>query len=212
MTKPVNVVKAYIDPFTGIVYADEGRSRQLSPIGFVISSGTSVGGALLHASLVGLDADDHTQYILVDGSRGFTEIPFTTATGVPTDPGDLVTKSFLDSVVVSGVAGVASLNSLTGTINLVGSGLADVSVSGNDIFVTVTGVSSVATQDKALVGAGSVTITSGTSTITVSGSDVAGSITIVSSLPPSPTEGSVVYLLPDKQFLGFIGTEWIILG
>ena len=212
MTKPTNIVNAYIDPNTGIVYADEGKSSKLNPIGFVISSGTSVGGALLHASLAGLGADDHQQYVLVDASRPFTDIPYTTSTGVPSDPGDLVTLAFLQSVVVSGTAGVASLNSLTGAINLIGSGSASFSVVGNNIYLTVSGTTSAGTLDTALLGVGTVTVISGTDTVTISGSDVAGSILRVSSLPVSPYEGQVVYLIPQKQFLGYTGNEWIVLG
>lgn len=56
-------------------------------------SGTDV-GATDHGSLTGLDDDDHTQYIPVDGSRGFTA----TVSGVtPTQDYHLATKSYVDS-------------------------------------------------------------------------------------------------------------------
>jgi hypothetical protein len=46
-----------------------------------------------HGSLAGLDDDDHTQYVLVDGTRGFTA----TVSGVdPTQGYHLATKSYVD--------------------------------------------------------------------------------------------------------------------
>ena len=48
-----------------------------------------------HGSISGLSDDDHPQYILVDGSRGFTG----TVSGVtPVLPGDLCTKGYLDII------------------------------------------------------------------------------------------------------------------
>jgi hypothetical protein len=47
-----------------------------------------------HDELYGLENDDHTQYILVDGSRGFTN----TVSGVtPVNDYDLATKAYVDS-------------------------------------------------------------------------------------------------------------------
>jgi S-adenosylmethionine/arginine decarboxylase-like enzyme len=55
----------------------------------------SSGIVLDHGSLTGLGDDDHTQYILVDGSRGFTA----TVSGVsPAEDYDLATKGYVDSV------------------------------------------------------------------------------------------------------------------
>jgi len=48
-----------------------------------------------HHDLLGLDDDDHTQYILVDGSRGFTA----TVSGVhPIQDNDLATKWYVDQI------------------------------------------------------------------------------------------------------------------
>ena len=47
-----------------------------------------------HGSISGLGDDDHTQYILVDGSRGFTS----TVSGVyPVLDSDLATKAYVDA-------------------------------------------------------------------------------------------------------------------
>ena len=49
-----------------------------------------------HGSISGLDGDDHTQYILVDGSRGFTG----TVSGVyPTVASHLTTKQYVDESI-----------------------------------------------------------------------------------------------------------------
>lgn len=62
-----------------------------------------------HGGLSGLGDDDHPQYILVDGSRGFTS----TVSGVsPTEDYHLATKSYVDGAVTSGI-GVLSHSSLT---------------------------------------------------------------------------------------------------
>lgn len=48
-----------------------------------------------HSALSGLDGDDHEQYVLVDGSRGFTG----TVSGInPILPSDLATKFYVDTV------------------------------------------------------------------------------------------------------------------
>ena len=56
--------------------------------------------AIDHGALANLTADDHTQYILVDGSR-----PFTGAIGGvdPVAGSDLATKDYVDSQVQSGI-------------------------------------------------------------------------------------------------------------
>jgi len=49
-----------------------------------------------HGDLTGLGDDDHTQYILVDGTRGFTG----TVSGIaPTDPNHLTTKQYVDDSI-----------------------------------------------------------------------------------------------------------------
>jgi hypothetical protein len=73
---------------------------------------TTVSGIIItdHGLLSGLGDDDHTQYILVDGSRGFTA----TVSGVsPTEDDHLATKSYVDGAVTSGI-GVLAHSSLTG--------------------------------------------------------------------------------------------------
>ena len=63
---------------------------------------TSFSGISDHGSLTGLEDDDHPQYILVDGSRGFTG----TVSGVdPTQSYHLTTRWYVDDLVntVSGI-------------------------------------------------------------------------------------------------------------
>jgi len=83
----------YIDPNAGfatyvededIVYVYDGSSW--SQLGFTVD----------HGSLQGLGDDDHTQYILVDGSRGFTN----TVSGVdPVAAYHLSTKYYVDDAI-----------------------------------------------------------------------------------------------------------------
>lgn len=57
------------------------------------------GGVSTHANLNGLSADDHPQYILVDGTRGFTA----TVSGIePTQDYELATKEYVDNNSGSG--------------------------------------------------------------------------------------------------------------
>ena len=71
-----------------------------------------------HGDLTGLDDDDHTQYILVDGSRGFTS----TVSGVtPVQDYHLATKGYIDTEI-SGV---------TDDIATLSGSLADVAFSGD---------------------------------------------------------------------------------
>lgn len=54
---------------------------------------TTATGTLEHDQLIGLGDDDHTQYMLTDASRGFTN----TVSGVdPTNDYDLATKAYVD--------------------------------------------------------------------------------------------------------------------
>ena len=56
-------------------------------------------GSVDHGDLTGLDGDDHTQYVLADGSRGFTS----TVSGVdPTSSYHLATKDYVDTLTISG--------------------------------------------------------------------------------------------------------------
>lgn len=73
-----------------------------------------------HGNLSGLGDDDHTQYILTDGSRGFTS----TVSGVdPVQDYHLATKYYVDETLTSGVgrAGQYSISDATEkfTVNLV---------------------------------------------------------------------------------------------
>jgi hypothetical protein len=65
---------------------------------------TQIDGLTLdHGGLTGLGDDDHTQYILVDGSRGFTS----TVSGVdPTQPYHLTTKNYLDTELATISGGI----------------------------------------------------------------------------------------------------------
>jgi len=66
------------------------------------------GGVSVHSALTGLGVDDHAQYTLVDGSRGFTS----TVSGVgPIEEYHLATKGYVDDAVVSG-AGIIHGNLL----------------------------------------------------------------------------------------------------
>jgi hypothetical protein len=61
-----------------------------------LGSGGSSGGATSHGSLLELTADDHPQYIRVDGTRGFTS----TVSGItPVQENDLATKSYVDDEI-----------------------------------------------------------------------------------------------------------------
>jgi hypothetical protein len=65
-----------------------------------ISGVTASGIVTDHGALTGLLEDDHPQYILVDGSRGFTS----TVSGVyPVEDYHLATKFYVDETVASGV-------------------------------------------------------------------------------------------------------------
>lgn len=64
--------------------------------GLEFTSSSGIASLIDHGDLSGLSDDDHPQYILVDGSRGFTS----TVSGVnPTQDNDLATKWYVDSQV-----------------------------------------------------------------------------------------------------------------
>ena len=144
MTKPTDIVRVYIDLADNSLYADVGIA-DLSLAGFILSSGTTVNGALAHSSLDSLDSDDHVQYVLVDGSRSFTN-NVSTSGSVPTASSHLTRKDYVDTISGSlqtqldavEASDVDSLNSLAGTLTLAG---ADGLTVGNDgsSIVTVTG-------------------------------------------------------------------------
>ncbi len=67
---------------------------------------TSVsGGNFDHGLLTGLDHDDHTQYILVSGTRGFTG----TVSGIdPTEDYHLTTKQYVDDAITTATGSLTS--------------------------------------------------------------------------------------------------------
>lgn len=68
------------------------------------------GGISDHGQLTGLADDDHTQYILVNGSRGFSAV----VAGVdPTADAHLATKKYVDDEIAEGV-GITDHGELTG--------------------------------------------------------------------------------------------------
>jgi hypothetical protein len=163
MVKPVNIVNLYIEVDTGTLYADTGLV-DLEDAGFVLSSGVVIDGALVHGSLIGLDADDHSGYVLVDGSRAFSDNVGMLAP-VPTTGSHLTRKDYVDSAVTSGTAGVASLNTLLGNLTLVGT--EGIGITAGGTTITISG-----TPDevaKALVGSDGITVVSGVNTDTIVG-------------------------------------------
>lgn len=58
------------------------------------------GGVTDHGALTGLGDDDHAQYILVDGSRGFTSTVSGTS---PIEGYHLATKEYVDGALSSGI-------------------------------------------------------------------------------------------------------------
>lgn len=82
---------------------------------YVYSNGQWVKMASIfdHGGLAGLLDDDHPQYILVDGSRGFTS----TVSGVyPTQSYHLVTKQYVDDEI-STISGVSDHGTLSGLLD-----------------------------------------------------------------------------------------------
>ena len=67
---------------------------------------------LNHGDLLGLDDDDHTQYILVDGTRGFTG----TVSGIyPTTDAHLTTKFYVDSQISGNVPELSNYMTIDGS-------------------------------------------------------------------------------------------------
>jgi len=94
----------------------------LQEISDFIDSGEGAGGVTSHSLLDNLLSDDHTQYILVDGARGFTGV----VPGItPTDPTHLVTKAYADALVIGGhdpvtLAGTPDYLSIAGQVITLG--------------------------------------------------------------------------------------------
>lgn len=107
--------------FTGTVSGiDPTEDAHLTTKFYVDSAITTATGSLTtdHGSLTGLTDDDHPQYILVDGSRGFTS----TVSGVdPVNSYDLTTKYYVDGEI-STLSGVLSGQIITDHGNLSGLG------------------------------------------------------------------------------------------
>jgi len=115
-------------------------------MGVILTKQPGAGGTSDHGILIGLLDDDHIQYILVDGSRGFSS----TVSGImPTESSHLVTKEYADTLSGTGQTNTAS--------NL---------GAGEGIYAQKVGVN---LQFKSLVEAGSITLTSDSDAITISG-------------------------------------------
>ena len=71
------------------------QSYHLATKKYVDDEIIAIGVTSDHGGLSGLGDDDHTQYILTDGMRGFTN----TVSGIaPVDDSDLATKAYVDSL------------------------------------------------------------------------------------------------------------------
>ena len=95
---------SYIDgtrPFTGTVGGvTPVADSDLATKGYTDDAITTATGALTtdHGSLLGLGDDDHSQYILVDGTRAFSS----TVSGVtPTLDPHLATKGYTDAAITT---------------------------------------------------------------------------------------------------------------
>ncbi len=103
-----------------------------------------VDGAIVtdHGGLTGLSDDDHTQYILVDGTRAFTGV----VSGItPTLAAHLATKGYVDGAIISDHGGLGGLGDDDHTQYSL--------VSGTRAFTgTVGGVTPVASSDLATKG------------------------------------------------------------
>jgi len=115
---------------------DAGKPILLDAAGLIDSSMINF-GSIDHGSLSGLADDDHTQYILVDGTRAFTgnqDMGSNKITGLadPTLANDATNKSYVDSVAIGlrpkGTVAVAT------TANITLSGLQTL-----DTYLTVAG-------------------------------------------------------------------------
>ncbi len=153
MVQPKDIVNVYIDLVDGTFYADAGQT-DLKSVGFVISSGIVVDGALLHSSLAGISANDH-------------HIRYT--------------KNENDAIIAgSNVTVVSGSNTITISSAAGGGGggtISDALIGG--VGITVTSGSNITTIDghlrytkdenDAITGSDGITITSGTDTIDVAG-------------------------------------------
>jgi hypothetical protein len=95
-----NGIRAFTSTVSGVTPT---LAAHLTTKQYVDSQGTLISGAIIkaHSGLTGLSSDDHTQYILANGTRAFTS----TVSGVtPTQNAHLTTKQYVDNAiaVVSG--------------------------------------------------------------------------------------------------------------
>lgn len=96
---PVDGSRGFTSTVSGV---QPTQTYHLTTKQYVDSAITTATGALTtdHGSLAGLTDDDHIQYSLTDGSRGFTS----TISGIyPVDDNHLATKQYVDTVVISGI-------------------------------------------------------------------------------------------------------------
>ncbi len=191
MVKPDNIVNALIDGTDGTVYADEGLS-DLTSVGQIITSGTIIDGALVHGSLADLDVDDHEQYILVTGTRSFTDNISTTASA-PTLGSHLARKDYVDSTAGGGGGG-------GGTVSNALIGADGITVTSGDSIDTISGhISYTQDANDALIGGTNVTVTSGSNIITIDASgsfsnesDIDAINTVTGSLTLAGADGIII--------------------
>jgi len=88
----VDGARAFTNTVAGV---DPVNPQDLSTKNYVDNEFSTLSGVLsIHSNLQGLGADDHQQYVRVDGARGFTA----TVSGVtPVNDYDLATKGYVDS-------------------------------------------------------------------------------------------------------------------
>ena len=114
----------------------------------VAGGGGGGGGVTVHSDLTGLSADDHTQYILVNGTRSFTgNISHGGFNLSNVGTIGATTGTFTTSLTISGVPVVTSvnsgvtaltasgINSTAGAINFVGTRGANVSLGGGTLTI-----------------------------------------------------------------------------
>lgn len=131
-TPPAGKISIYPKNDGSVNYkTDDGVEH---PIGTV-----SGGGVTDHSYLTGLLSDDHTQYVLADGSRGFTGV----VNGViPSSDTHLTTKGYVDTIsgslqaILSNVAFVNQNQTITGgwTFSVISPQFTISPVFGNDVI------------------------------------------------------------------------------
>ena len=93
----VDGTRAFTSTVGGV---DPVADSDLTTKNYVDTELATLSGSIDHGGLLGLGDDDHTQYIRVDGTRGFTA----TVSGVdPVQDSDLATKQYVDTQVGGGI-------------------------------------------------------------------------------------------------------------